>query len=460
MVTAQCAGRGWRGGARVARRAPRKLLGRGCLQPCAAAWRGPAINREGQRFTPASSRSTRPYISLRSPGSIRLPAGSFAPRATGSASPAARSSSTRPPPAISASHRAGGRSASRSASLQVGPTSAARRPTSPRSSGWISTVCVGLFFFFFSVLEPAGELIYSAAPAPDERGVLAVETSPHRAFPRRARAPRHPGFVAGHGRSRAARGAAALTRSRRTGASHDDRAGARNRRLRARRARYRRDGAVRAVGPLFRRHAAAPQGDRAFAARWGHRRARSSACCSGNSCFSSSSHAPWVSVEATRSCATGSNNSRRGPTCRRSGCWPRWRGATVLVAILVGSAQIMAAARGRIVDALRYRMMWSRAGVGLRVYEVLSAEEVLHVQAAAIVERRRFSVRTRESGLVAGALAALAATPAMADEWWLQVFMGGEKPARLVVAIDEDYIGQSGFFGGVFQARDARDPRK
>jgi hypothetical protein len=59
-------------------------------------------------------------------------------------------------------------------------------------------------------------------------------------------------------------------------------------------------------------------------------------------------------------------------------------------------------------------------------------------------------VRARKLGLFAAVLAALAATPAMADEWWL-VFMGGEKPARLVVAIDEDYIGQAGFFGGVFK---------
>ncbi len=59
-------------------------------------------------------------------------------------------------------------------------------------------------------------------------------------------------------------------------------------------------------------------------------------------------------------------------------------------------------------------------------------------------------MRTRKLGLFAAALAALASTPAMANEWWL-IFMGGEKPARLVVAVDEDYIGQHGFFGGVFK---------
>ncbi len=65
-------------------------------------------------------------------------------------------------------------------------------------------------------------------------------------------------------------------------------------------------------------------------------------------------------------------------------------------------------------------------------------------------EKDKASVQSKKWGLFAAAIAALAASPAMADEWWL-VFMGGEKPARLVVAIDEDYIGQSGFFGGVFK---------
>ena len=45
-------------------------------------------------------------------------------------------------------------------------------------------------------------------------------------------------------------------------------------------------------------------------------------------------------------------------------------------------------------------------------------------------------MQTRKLGYFATAVAALTTTPAMADEWWL-AFMGGEKPARLVVAIDE-----------------------
>ncbi|WP_157499337.1 hypothetical protein [Lysobacter sp. Root604] len=41
--------------------------------------------------------------------------------------------------------------------------------------------------------------------------------------------------------------------------------------------------------------------------------------------------------------------------------------------------------------------------------------------------------------MVVAVVAAMMATPAMAGEWWL-VFMGGEKPARLIVAVDEAFL--------------------
>lgn len=41
--------------------------------------------------------------------------------------------------------------------------------------------------------------------------------------------------------------------------------------------------------------------------------------------------------------------------------------------------------------------------------------------------------------MVVAVVAAMMATPAMAGEWWL-VFMGGEKPGRLIVAVDEAFL--------------------
>lgn len=59
-------------------------------------------------------------------------------------------------------------------------------------------------------------------------------------------------------------------------------------------------------------------------------------------------------------------------------------------------------------------------------------------------------MRIRKIGLIAASALGMMATPAMAGEWWL-VFLGGEKPARLVVAVDEDYISPYGFGPGVYK---------
>ncbi|WP_434032050.1 hypothetical protein [[Pseudomonas] boreopolis] len=56
----------------------------------------------------------------------------------------------------------------------------------------------------------------------------------------------------------------------------------------------------------------------------------------------------------------------------------------------------------------------------------------------------------REMGLAFVVALGTVATPAKAGEWWL-VFLGGEKPARLVIAVDEDYINPYGFGPGVYK---------
>ncbi len=45
----------------------------------------------------------------------------------------------------------------------------------------------------------------------------------------------------------------------------------------------------------------------------------------------------------------------------------------------------------------------------------------------------------RKCGIAAASVIAMLATPAMASEWWL-VFMGGERPGRLIVAVDEAFL--------------------
>jgi hypothetical protein len=45
----------------------------------------------------------------------------------------------------------------------------------------------------------------------------------------------------------------------------------------------------------------------------------------------------------------------------------------------------------------------------------------------------------KKCGIALAAMATLLASPAMASEWWL-VFNGGEKPARIMVAVDEAYL--------------------
>lgn len=47
-------------------------------------------------------------------------------------------------------------------------------------------------------------------------------------------------------------------------------------------------------------------------------------------------------------------------------------------------------------------------------------------------------------------VAAMAATPAMAGQWWL-VFMGGEKPARIAVMVDEAFFDEVPFSGGSYK---------
>lgn len=59
-------------------------------------------------------------------------------------------------------------------------------------------------------------------------------------------------------------------------------------------------------------------------------------------------------------------------------------------------------------------------------------------------------MRIRKMALVLATALGAMATPAHAGEWWL-VFLGGEKPARLVVAVDEDYISPYGFGPGVYK---------